>query len=102
MAQRKNPLQGIKLVYRRSSTLTKVLVLAVLVLSIAALLTLRTAILSARQTAEELRNQAIRLEQENSRLEHYISELGTIEGIMRIAQEKLGLVDPDSIIIHPE
>jgi cell division protein FtsL len=102
MAQRTNPFQGIKLVYKRSRTLTKIVVLVAIVLSIAALLTLRGAIDTARQNAEELRAQAIALEQENSRLEKYISELGTIEGIIRIAREKLGLIDPDTIVIQPE
>ena len=102
MTQRKNPFHGIKLVYRRSRTLTKVVVLAAVVLSIVALLTLRSAILTAEQTAESLRNQAMQLEQENSRLEKYINQLGTIEGIIHIAQEKLGLIDPDSVVIQPE
>ncbi|MBO5953636.1 MAG: septum formation initiator family protein [Oscillospiraceae bacterium] len=102
MAQRKNPFRGIRLVYRRSRPLTKIVVLSAVVLSIVALLTLRSAILSARQTAEDLRNQAVQLEQENSRLEKYIGELGTVQGIIHIAKEKLGLIDPDSVVIQPE
>ena len=98
----KNPLSSIKLVYRRSRPLTKIVVLAAVVLSILALLTLRSAILTTREDTEDLRNQAMALEQENSRLEQYIEELGTVRAIIRIAQEKLGLVEPDSIIIQPE
>ena len=98
----KNPLSSIKLVYRRSRPLTKIVVLAAVVLSILALLTLRSAIMTTREKTEDLRNQAMALEQENSRLEQYIEELGTIQAIIRIAQEKLGLVEPDSIIIQPE
>ena len=98
----KNPLSAIKLVYRRSRPLTKIVVLAAVVLSILALMTLRSAILTTREKTEDLRTQAIELEQKNSRLEQYIEELGTIRGIIRIAQEKLGLIEPDSIIIQPE
>ena len=98
----KNPLSAIKLVYRRSRPLTKIVVLAAVVLSILALMALRSAILTTREKTEDLRAQAIELEQENSRLEQYIEELGTIRGIIRIAQEKLGLIEPDSIIIQPE
>ena len=98
----KNPLSSIKLVYRRSRPLTKIVVLVAVVLSILALLTLRSAIMTTREETEDLRNQAMALEQENSRLEQYIEELGTIQAIIRIAQEKLGLVEPDSIIIQPE
>lgn len=71
-------------------------------MSMAALLTLHSAIDSTREKAEDLRVQAMALEQENSRLEQYISEKGTVQEVIRIAQEKLGLVEPDSIIIQPE
>ena len=52
--------------------------------------------------AEALRQQAILLEQENARLQGYISQKGTVQEILRIAQERLGLMDPDSIIYQPE
>ena len=102
MAQMKNPFSNIKLVYRRSRTLTKIVVLAAVVLSIAALLTLGSAISANQESAEAYRKQAMELEQENSRLEQYIEELGTIQGVVRIALEKLGLMEPDSIVIQPE
>lgn len=102
MAENRNPFTAVKLVYRRSRTLTKIVVLVAVVLSMAALLTLHSAIRTTEHSAEDLRFQAAQLEQENSRLEQYINELGTVQGIIRIAQEKLGLIDPDSVIIQPE
>ena len=81
--------------------LTTITVIAV-VLCIAALIMLQTAIVSTQDAAEELRQEAIGLEQEQSRLELYIQELGTVRGIIRLAQEKLGLIEPDSVIIQPE
>lgn len=96
----KNP--NIKVVFRRSRTLTKLVVLAVVVLSTVTLLTLGAAIIKARSRAEDYRGQAIALEQEKSRLEQYIEELGTIQGILRLAREKLGLIEPDSLVIQPE
>lgn len=102
MAQRSNPFNNVKLVYRRSSTLTKVVVLTVVVLSTVTLLALGFAIRTQREALEDNRTQAIRLEQEKSRLQQYIEELGTIQGIIRIAQEKLGLIEPDSVVIQPE
>lgn len=102
MAENRNPFTAVKLVYRRSRTLTKIVVLVAVVLSMAALLTLHSAIRTTEDSAEDLRFQAAQLEQENSRLEQYINELGTVQGIIRIAQEKLGLIDPDSVIIQPE
>ena len=96
------PLGTIKFKYRRSSTITKVVILLTVVLSIAALLMLHYAITTTENATEELRQEAIGLEQEQSRLELYIQELGTIQGIIRLAQEKLGLIEPGSVIIQPE
>ena len=96
------PLGTIVFKYRRSSTLTKVVVLLTIILSIAALLMLHYAITTTQNATEELRQEAIGLEQEQSRLELYIRELGTIQGIIRLAQEKLGLIEPGSVIIQPE
>ena len=96
------PLGTITIKRRRSSTLTKVIVPIAVVLCIAALIMLQTAIVSTQDAAEELRQEAIGLEQEQSRLELYIQELGTVRGIIRLAQEKLGLIEPDSVIIQPE
>lgn len=96
------PLGTIKFKRRRSSTITKVVVVIAVILSIAALLMLHFAIVSTRDTAEALRQEAIGLEQEQSRLELYIRELGTIQGIIRLAQEKLGLIEPGTVIIQPE
>lgn len=93
---------GIQVKLVRSSTLVKIAVLVVLVLSIVCLMGLRGAILEAKGEAEALRGQAAQLEQENSRLEVYVQQLGTVQGIIRIAQEELGLVSPDTIIFDPQ
>ena len=101
MSNRKNPFRRIRLVYRRSSTLLKCAVLAAIILSTAALLTLRFSIQRNQQQLEQLRGQAARLEQQNQDLVRYTDEIGTVQSIQRIAQEELGLVDPDAIIFHP-
>lgn len=68
----------------------------------AALLMLHGAIDATRQDVEDLRQQAIVLEQEQRQLEQYEKEKGTIQEVIRIAMERLGLIEPDSIIIQPE
>lgn len=98
----KNPFQNIKLVFRRSRTLTKLVVLAVVVLSTVTLLALGSAIIKERNRMESSRDEAIALEQENERYQQYIKELGTIQGLLRIAREKLGLIEPDNLVIQPE
>ena len=92
----------IRLVYKRSSKATKVAVCVAVVLSTVTLLVLRSATLNAQAQAEALRDQAQKLEQENSRLETQIEGLGTAESVEQIAQDELGLVDKDTVIIEPE
>ena len=102
MKQLKRLLASTKVVYRKSTALTKIVVAAAVALSIAALLTLRIATDNTRQQTEQLRQQAITAEQEQRRLQEYLSQRGTVQEILRIAQERLGLAEPDSVIIQPE
>lgn len=101
MAAHKNILSRVRVVYRRSSTLVKCVVLATIVLCTVTLLTLRFSIMDADAKAEDLRNQAAQLEQENQKLEKDISALGTVQSVKKIASEELGLVDPDTVIYSP-
>ena len=95
-------LSSIKLVCRKTSTLTKIVVLTALALSMAALLMLHGAIDATKQETEDLRQQAMALEQEQHQLEQYKKEKGTVQEVIRIAMERLGLIKPDSIVIQPE
>ncbi len=101
MANRNHPLRHIQLVYRRTPMMIKVVVLSAIVLSTATLLTLRGGLLNAQAQADALQNQAQQLEQENKKLEGYIDDLGSVDSVDRIAEEELGLVDPDSVIFQP-
>ena len=95
-------LRRVKLVFCRSHPMIKVAALCTVVLSILALLGLQGAITGSRENTAALMQQADRLEQANQDLVQYIDELGTVQGIQRIAEEELGLVDPDTIIIIPQ
>ncbi len=101
MAANNNPFRRIRLVYRRSSTLLKCVVLAAILLSTAAMVTLRFTIRQFQDRQQQLALQAAQLEQENRTLTKNIAELGTVESIKRIAREELGLVDPDSQFFVP-
>jgi len=96
-----NPFSHIRVVFRRSTTLTKVVVLACVVLCIAALLALHFQIQKTAAQAEALRSQAVSLEQENSQLNDRLENLDTVEGILQIAEDELGLTDPDTVIFTP-
>ena len=102
MAAGENPLRRIRLVYRRSSNTLKIVVIAALVLGTLYLLMLRGAILHMEQKTEELRQQAAVLEQENEKLEKSISQLGTVQSVTELAEQLLGLVDPNTVIFSPE
>lgn len=84
-----------------SSRWTVIAVTAAVVVAIAALLVLHSFTLNYQAEAEQRRAQAQQLEQERQALEEKIDNLGTLEGIKDIAQDELGLVDPDTVIITP-
>lgn len=95
-------LKRIKFVYRRSNTLTKVVVASAIVLSMAALLALNLTIAAIENRTENLTGEASRLEQENQTLEENIGQLGTAEGIIQIAKDLWNMVFPDTIVVQPE
>lgn len=90
-----------RLIYKRSSPLTKCVVLVAIVLSAVALITLRTSIRSQQAEQQKLEEQAALLEYENYQLTKQIAEAGSVESIKRIATLELGLVDPDSEFYGP-
>ena len=89
-----------QLQYRRTSTLNKVVIAAAVVLSSLTLLSLRLVRVEAEETLADLRQQAAILDQRNDELRRDIDELGTTDSVRKIAQEELGLVDPDTIIFE--
>ena len=102
MAGKKPLFRRIRLKYRRSSTLVKCVVLAAIVFSTATLLVLRASLQTQLRQQQNLKQQVAQLEQENRLLTQQIAELGTVQSVKRIANEKLGLVDPNSQFFTPE
>ena len=94
-------LSRIRLVYRPSSLLLKCIVAAMLVIATVALLAIRADILDTRNTTDGLRQEAAALEAENQQLVENMGLQNTVGGILKIAKDKLGLVDPDSVIFEP-
>ena len=98
---KQSPFHRIRLVYRRSSLLLKILVLVTILVSAGALLALRASMLSYKQQSQALQAQAVQLQQENAELTQRIAELGTKDSIRRIAIEELGLMDPGAQFFNP-
>lgn len=86
---------------RRSSNATKLVVAVSIVLCMVALITLRLSMNDLQNRTEKLYNRAAALDQENSSLENKIANLGTVQSVMEIAKEELGLVQPDTVIFVP-
>ena len=86
---------------RRSSNATKLVVAVSIVLCMVALITLRLSMNDLQNRTEKLYNRAAALEQENSSLENKSANLGTVQSVMEIAKEELGLVQPDTVIFVP-
>ena len=93
-------LSRFQLQYRRTSTLNKVVIAAAIVLSSLTLLSLRLVQQETEQTLTDLRQQVAVRDQRNDELREDIDALGTSDSIREIAQQELGLVDPDTIIFE--
>lgn len=87
-----------RLVWKKSSLAVKTVILVTILVSTIALITLHATIEQKNSEYEALRQQAGALEENNESLNQQIGELGTLESIIRIAMEKLGLVLPDTTI----
>ena len=95
-------LNQFQLQYRPTDPLHKVVVATTIALCTVTLVSLRVAHWDAEDTLAALQQQAAVLEQENQELQSRVDALGTADSVRQIAQEQLGLVDPDTIIFEQE
>lgn len=102
MDETKKTSPKVKVIFCRSKFLTKVVVIAAIVLSTAALITLRWAQNDLERQNQQIRTEAAALEQKNAELEQKIDQLGSVQSVQDIAEEELGLVDPNTIFFKPE
>ena len=93
-------LSRIRIKFRRSSSLTKTVVISTVALSLVALPTLHLTINATRKRAQELTNEAAQLEQENKELNDKIDGIGSADGVEEEARDE-GLVGENDIIIIP-
>ena len=84
--------------FRRSSLLTKVVVLLVVVSATVILVSHRSQIRSNQAQYQELAGEAAGLQQENQNLRSDIEGLDSDESVKKIARDKLGLVGNGEII----
>lgn len=94
-------LSRVRLKYRRSSTMTKTVVMSAIAVCMVALLTLQIANTAKEKQLEADRQKAAQLEQENNKLDDNIDKLGSAESAEQIAKDELGMVPTDAVVIVP-
>ena len=85
---------------RKSSILTRLIVLALAVYAIVTLLGLQTQISQQDEANAALREEISATAQENQRLQQAIERVGSREGVEEVARNKLGLVTEGEIIFY--
>lgn len=86
--------------FKRSSLLTKLLILVLVAYATVTLVTLQSQITEKQALAGELQTSIDATNQENLRLEQAINALGTDAGVEAVARQKLGLVAKGEIIFY--
>ena len=94
-------MRKVNLVVRPSSALLKIVVIVLIVFSMAALISLSWVRQSIQAKTEAMRQESAALVQENADLRNKITELGTVQSVQDIAQQELGMVDPNAVVIVP-
>ena len=102
MAKTNTPQKNVKVEVRPASNILKVILIVLILFPIVALVALRWVHNGILTQIGELKDEASGLEYANEVLEQKTEELGSVQSIQDIAQEELGLVNPDTILIDPE
>jgi len=102
MASKSTPPQKVKVQVRPASNILKIILIVLILFSIVALVALRWVHNGILTEIADLKKEASGLEYSNEELERKTEEIGSVQSIQDIAQEELGLVNPDTILINPE
>ena len=91
-----------KVKLRSAPVKLKAVLIVLIVLSTAALVALRWVHSGIQAETQRKTEQAAAMEGENADLQEKIDNIGSVQSIRQIAQDELGLADPDTVLIHPE
>lgn len=87
---------------RRAPNGLKIALIALILFSMGALVALRWVHNNIRDEIQSLTETAAAIEHANTVLEEKKGQIGSVQSIQDIAQEELGLADPDTILIDPQ
>ena len=85
---------------KRAGVLTKVVILAILIVVSIALLNLHSRLSAAEQTRSELQAQVDAQTQTNAALQEEIDNSDDPDTVLEVAKERLGLVNKDEVIFN--
>ena len=102
MEEKKHPLRNVKVEVRSTSPVLQIVRIVLIVFSILALIALRWVHSGILEETQNLKDEAAAVEQANEDLKEKQDNLGSVQSVQDIAQEELGLVDPDTVIIEPQ
>ena len=91
-----------KVKLRSAPVSLKAVLVVLIVVSVVALVALRWVHNGIQAETARKQEQAAAMEGENADLQEKIESVGSVQSIRQIAQDELGLADPDTILIHPE
>lgn len=83
---------------RKSSLITKLIILALMIYAVATVVTLQPQINELKAERDALEAQVAAAEQTNLELQEDIDSLGSDEAVMDIARERLNLVEDGEIV----
>lgn len=86
--------------FKRSSLVTKILILVLVVYATVTLVSLQNQVTEKEAEALALQSDIAAAKQENLRLEQAIDALDTDEGVENVAREKLGWVADGEIVFY--
>lgn len=86
--------------FKRSSLLTKILILVLVVYATVTLVSLQSQVTEKEAEAQALQSSIEAAKQENLRLEQAIEALDTDEGVEDVARQKLGWVSEGEIVFY--
>ncbi len=90
----------IKLVRMRTPNMVKIALIVAIVLCMGVLVGLRLSTQALNERTEALHQEAVGLQEANRDLEEKKDALGTIQSVIDTAKEKLGLVEPGTVMFE--
>lgn len=102
MTDRKWQIGKVQIIWHPSGKLLKTLVITLIAFSTAALAALWWVRADIRHQTEKMRAEAAFIISENQKLESRLSDMTSIQSVLKIAEDELGMVSENTILIKPQ